>query len=67
MRESGVTWLILVDPREETPVLSDHTEFTETQDPSTTQHGSTLGTDPSGLAAQREGRQAVFGDMDAQG
>jgi hypothetical protein len=36
-RESGVTWL-LVDPREETPCLSDHTEFTETQDLSTTQH-----------------------------
>ena len=27
----------MVDPREETPGLSDHTEFTETRDPSTTQ------------------------------
>jgi hypothetical protein len=26
------------DPREEKPDLTDHTEFTETQDPSTTQH-----------------------------
>ena len=27
----------MVDPREETPGLSDHTEFTETRDLSTTQ------------------------------
>jgi hypothetical protein len=54
----------MVDPREETPGLSDHTEFTETRDPSTTQHvhGSTLGTDPLGMAARREGLKAVFGD-----
>jgi hypothetical protein len=57
----------MVDPREETPGLSDHTEFTETQDPSTTQHGGTLGTDPSGTAARREGLKAVFGDTEAQG
>mgnify|MGYP007078102236 CR=1 FL=1 len=35
--------------------MSDYTEFTEAKDPSATHHGSTLGTDPSGMAAQREG------------
>ena len=45
----------MVDLRAETPSLSDKTEFTETKDQSATHHGSTLGTDPSGMAAQREG------------
>ena len=33
----------MVDPREETPGLSDHTEFTETRDPSTTQQAAVPG------------------------
>ena len=56
----------MVESRAETASLSDKTEFTETQDQSRTHHGSTLGTDPSGKAAQREGLKTVFGGTDAQ-
>ena len=56
----------MVDLRAETSSLSDKTEFTETQGQSAPHHGSTLGTDPSGRAAQREGLKAVFGGTDAQ-
>ena len=40
------------DPLEETISLSDMTEITETEGPRAKQHGSTLGTDPSGQATQ---------------
>ena len=56
----------MVDFRAETASSSDKTEFTETEDQSRTHHGSTLGTDPSGKAAQREGLKAVFGGTEAQ-
>ena len=56
----------MVDFRAETASSSDKTEFTETEDQSRTHHGSTLGTDPSGRAAQREGLKAVFGGTEAQ-
>ena len=38
----------------ERPSSSDYIEFTETGDPSAPHHGSMLGTDPAGRAAQRE-------------
>ena len=47
--------------------LRDLTESTEAEGRDDTHHGSTLGTDPSGMAARREGLKAVFGDTDAQG
>ena len=56
----------VIDLRAETASSSDKTEFTETEDQSRTHHGSTLGTDPSGRAAQREGLKAVFGGTEAQ-
>ena len=56
----------MADLRVETPSLSDYTEFTEAER-SATHHGSTIGTDPLGMAAQREGLKAVFGGTDAQG
>ena len=39
--------------------LRDHTEITQAEGRDDTHHGSTLGTDPSEMAALREGRQAV--------
>ena len=56
----------MVDLRADTASSSDKAEFTETEDQSRTHHGSTLGTDPSGKAAQREGLKTVFGGTDAQ-
>ena len=56
----------MVDLRADTASSSDKAEFTETEDRSRTHHGSTLGTDPSGKAAQREGLKTVFGGTDAQ-
>ena len=57
-RERSVT---MSDPLEETISLSDMTEITETEDPRATQHGSTLGTDPSGQANQLEGGKSEPG------
>jgi hypothetical protein len=51
----------MVDLRAETSSLSDKIEFTETQGQSAPHHGSTLGTDPSGMAAQREGLKPESG------
>ena len=56
----------MVDLRADTASSSDKAEVTETEDQSRTHHGSTLGTDPSGKAAQREGLKTVFGGTDAQ-
>ena len=44
----------MIDLRAETSSLSDKTESTETQGQSAPHHGSMLGTDPAGRAAQRE-------------
>ena len=54
------------DPLEETISLSDMTEITETEDPRATQHGSTLGTDPSGQANQLEGGKSEPGDTEVR-
>ena len=55
-RERDKSVRVMVDLRAETSSLSNKTEFTETQGQSAPHYGSTLGTDPSGRAAQREGR-----------
>ena len=62
-RERSVT---MSDPLEETISLSDMTEITETEDPRATQHGSTLGTDPSGQANQLEGGKSEPGDTEVR-
>ena len=54
------------DPLEETISLSDMTEITETEGPRATQHGSTLGTDPSGQATQLEGGKSEPGDTEVR-
>jgi hypothetical protein len=65
-RERDKSVRVMVDLRAETSSLSNKTEFTETQGQSAPHYGSTLGTDPSERAAQREGLKAVFGGTDAQ-
>ena len=54
------------DLLEETVSLSDITEITETEGQGGTQHGSTLGTDPSGQAAQLEGNKSEPGDTEVR-